>query len=86
MLDVSSGHIAYAVLSTGGFIGIGDMLFAVPWHALTLDPENHCFILDVAKEATSRRPASTRITGLRWPIRPGATRSAHVYGQRPYWE
>lgn len=30
MLDVTSGHIAYAVLSSGGFLGIGDKLLAVP--------------------------------------------------------
>src|SRR5664279_2474815 len=37
MLDIQSGRIAYAVLSFGGFLGIGDKLFAIPWTALTLD-------------------------------------------------
>ena len=30
MLDVPGGRIAYSVLSSGGFLGIGDKLFAVP--------------------------------------------------------
>jgi len=33
MLDVYDGSIAYAVLSFGGFLGMGDKLFAVPWKA-----------------------------------------------------
>ncbi len=37
MLDVPGGRIAYAVLSFGGMLGIGDKLFAVPWSALRLD-------------------------------------------------
>src|SRR5690606_24342909 len=56
MLDVSSGRIAYAVLSTGGFLGIGDKLFAVPWQALTLDTDNECFILDVDKDRLQNAP------------------------------
>jgi len=50
MLDVPMGRIAYAVLSTGGFLGVGDRLYAIPWGALTLDTDNKCFILDVSKE------------------------------------
>ena len=50
MLDVRSGRIAYAVLSFGGFLGIHDKLFAIPWSALTLDAVHKRFVLDVAKE------------------------------------
>src|SRR3569833_3106392 len=47
MLDVPRGRVAYAVLSFGGFLGMGDKLFAIPWDSLTLDAERECFILDV---------------------------------------
>jgi sporulation protein YlmC with PRC-barrel domain len=56
MLDVESGRIAYAVLSSGGFLGIGDKLLAVPWRALTLDADRECFILDVSKEQLEQAP------------------------------
>ena len=56
MLDVPSGRIAYAVLSSGGFLGIGDKLFAIPWRALTLDAENKCFRLDVSKDRMEEAP------------------------------
>jgi sporulation protein YlmC with PRC-barrel domain len=49
MLDMATGKIAYAVLSHGGILGIGEKLFAVPWAALTLDTEKERFILDVEK-------------------------------------
>ena len=47
MLDTASGKICYAVLSYGGFLGMGEKLFAVPWQALTLDTENERFVLNV---------------------------------------
>ena len=34
MIDTEEGKIAYAVLSFGGFLGIGNKLFAIPWEAL----------------------------------------------------
>ena len=56
MIDTVNGRIAYAVLSFGGFLGMGDKLFAVPWGALALDQENKCFVLNVSKEALKEAP------------------------------
>ncbi|HXQ39542.1 MAG TPA: PRC-barrel domain-containing protein, partial [Anaerolineales bacterium] len=56
MIDLNDGLIAYAVLSFGGFLGMGDKLFAIPWEALTIDTENHAFILDVDKEVLENAP------------------------------
>ena len=36
MLDMRTGRVSYAALSFGGFLGMGEKLFAVPWNALTL--------------------------------------------------
>jgi sporulation protein YlmC with PRC-barrel domain len=47
MLDVQTGRIRYAVLASGGFLGMGERLFAVPWNAFTHDKKNKRFILDV---------------------------------------
>lgn len=46
MLDMRTGKVAYAVMSFGGFMGVGDKLFAVPWTALTLDTVNKRFVLN----------------------------------------
>lgn len=56
MLDMNNGKIAYAVLSFGGFLGMGDKLFAVPWSALKLDTENKRFILNVDKKRLDSAP------------------------------
>lgn len=56
MLDIDSGRIAYAVLSFGGFMGMGDKLFAVPWPALHVAPDEHKFVLDVPKDRLERAP------------------------------
>lgn len=49
MLNMESGKIAYAVLSFGGVLGVGEKLFAIPWDDLILDTQNERFILDVEK-------------------------------------
>ena len=56
MIHMASGKIAYAVLSFGGVLGLGDKLFAVPWAALKLDTVNKRFMLDVLKETLKDAP------------------------------
>ncbi len=56
MLDVPTGRVAYAVLDFGGFMGIGNKLFAVPFEAMTLDTDDHCFVLDVDKPRLEAAP------------------------------
>jgi sporulation protein YlmC with PRC-barrel domain len=56
MLDMRSGKVRYAVLSFGGFLGMGEKLFAVPWGALVLDTEHKRFVLNVSKERLKNAP------------------------------
>jgi hypothetical protein len=56
MIDVPTGRVAYAVLSVGGFLSIGERLFAIPWEALTLDEDRKCFIFDVDKRRLENAP------------------------------
>ena len=86
MIDVPSGRVAYAVLSSGGFLGIGDKLFAIPWNALTLDADNKCFVLNVDKERLKNAPGFDKdhwpsMADQRW-----ATEVHSYYQTRPYWE
>ena len=64
MLDMSPGQVAYAVLAFGGFLGMGEKLFAVPWQALHLDTVNHRFVLDVEKERLKTAPGFNKDA---WP-------------------
>jgi sporulation protein YlmC with PRC-barrel domain len=56
MIDMHSGRIVYAVLSFGGFLGMGDRLFAVPWPALQLDTANKRFALNISKDKLKNAP------------------------------
>jgi len=56
MLDMRTGKVSYAVLSFGGFLGMGDKLFAVPWSALILDTVNKRFTLNVEKDRLESAP------------------------------
>ena len=86
MIDLESGRIAYAVLSFGGVLGIGDKLFAVPWKAMTVDTDRHCFVLNVPKERLKDAPGFDKdnwpdITNIEW-----GTQVNSFYGTRPYWQ
>jgi len=85
MLDVGSGRIAYAVLSSGGFLGIGDKLLAIPWRALTLDTEQKCFVLNMTAERVKNAPGFDKD---HWPSMADQTWATSVhqyYGSEPYW-
>ena len=56
MLDMQTGQVAYAVLGFGGFLGLGEKLFAVPWQALHLDTVNKRMVLNVEKERLKTAP------------------------------
>ncbi len=56
MLHVDGGDIAYAVVSFGGFLGMGDKLFAVPWDVLTVDTDEHRIVLDADRERLENAP------------------------------
>ncbi len=56
MIDTASGEINYAVLSFGGFIGMGDKYFAVPWSSFTINRLDETFLLDIAKERLEEAP------------------------------
>jgi hypothetical protein len=75
MLDIQTGRIRYAVLSSGGFLGMGDRLFAIPWNAFRHDPENKRFILDVAAKRLKDAPGFDKD---HWPNMGDATWNSTV--------
>lgn len=86
MIDIPSGRVAYAVLSFGGILGMGDKLFAVPWAALQVDEDEKCFILDVDKHTLETAPGFDKDN---WPDMADTTWGLEVfrhYGATPYWE
>jgi sporulation protein YlmC with PRC-barrel domain len=84
MLDVERGRLAYAVIATGGFVGVGEKLFAVPWCALRSAGRH--FVLQGSRAALESGPS---FDPDHWPTRPGNWWHERVhahYRSRPYWE
>lgn len=85
MIDLNNGRVNYAVLSFGGFLGVGNKLFALPFEALRFDSVNEKVILDVDKEVLENAPGFDKDN---WP---DTTEHAWLvdvydyYGYRPYW-
>lgn len=64
MLDVHAGKISYAVLSFGGFLGMGEKLFALPWDALMFNAKKKCFVLNIERDALKHAEGFDKD---RWP-------------------
>lgn len=56
MINPTNGEINYAVLSFGGFLGMGDKYFAIPWTAFKADRINEEFVVSVPKEKLENAP------------------------------
>ncbi|HXR75252.1 MAG TPA: PRC-barrel domain-containing protein [Bryobacteraceae bacterium] len=86
MIDIPTGRVAYAVLSFGGFLRMGNKLFAVPWDVLKVDEDQKCFILDVEKSKLESAPGFDKDN---WPDMADQSWGREIYsyyGRRPYWE
>ena len=84
MLDKQSNNIMFAVVAFGGFLGMGDKLFAVPWSALKLDTVNKRFELDISKDRLKDAPGFDKDA---WPdmADPTWVKGVHAYyGVTPY--
>ena len=82
MIDTGSARVQYAVLDFGGFLGIGDKLFAVPLEAFRVDTKNERLILDVDKKRLETAPGFPTDA---WPTSADDTYLETVYdfyGQR----
>jgi sporulation protein YlmC with PRC-barrel domain len=64
VINPQDGRIAYAVLSFGGFLGIGDKHFMIPWESLTPMPEQQSFQLEASKEQLAKAPG---FDDTNWP-------------------
>ena len=88
MIDLESGNVAYVVLSFGGFLGLGNKLFAIPLEAFDFnnhDTDAHV-ALDINKEKLENAPGFDKDN---WPKHPQREFMAEVYshyGYEPYWQ
>ena len=85
VIDVPRGRIAYAAMASGGFLGLGERLFAVPWTALRYDAGRECFLMNARKETFENAPGFDKD---RWPSQAESAWHDSVhrhFGAPPYW-
>lgn len=86
VIDKFSGRVAYAVLESGSFLGMGGKLYALPWGCLHFDDDDCCFKIDINKERLQNAPG---FDDDNWPDMADQSfgRSiAEYYKTKPYWE
>jgi hypothetical protein len=84
MIDKLSGKVAYAVLSFGGFLGMGEKHAAIPWERLTYDPALEAYRVNLSDDEISRAP--THSAGdFDWGDRTREIEIHNYYGAKPYW-
>lgn len=76
MLDKYDGYVHYVVLSFGGFLGMGDKLFAMPWEIFSYDKDEDCFVINVDKEKLKNSPGFDKDN---WPNMSDNTWSQQVH-------
>lgn len=87
VIDAREGRLAYAVLSFGGFMGMGNKLFAMPWQAFEFANTENKLILNVDKEKLRAAPGFD--TDAKWPDFADRTWGGTIheyYGFPPYWK
>jgi sporulation protein YlmC with PRC-barrel domain len=86
MIDMELGRVVYAVLSFGGFLGIGNKWVPVPWDALALHPDQKEIVLNIEKEKIQKAPNFEPATLPDLANRQWGAVIHTYYGYPPYWE
>ncbi len=84
MIEKVSGRVSYAVLSFGGFLGIGDDHYPLPWEKLRYDEDLGGYRVDISREQVEGAPSYSKGSDYDWTQ--GAEQQLYShYGQPPYW-
>ena len=80
MLDKRSGKVAYAVMSFGGFLGIGERYHPLPWHLLTYDEDKGGYNIDLSAERLRAAPSYSELELDRFIDEGGGRQVSDYYG------
>jgi hypothetical protein len=84
MIEKISGRVAYAVMSFGGFLGMGTEEHSIPWKKLTYDTSLGGYRTDVTEAQLKGAPAFSRDSKWDWSDR-NRERELHDYYKAPYY-
>ena len=85
MLDKVSGRVAYAVMSFGGFLGLGEDFYTLPWGVLGFDPDLDAYRVDLTDEQLRTAPTRSPEGGDPADERQWEEHVHRYYNAAPYW-
>jgi len=83
MIDRASGNVRYAVMSFGGFLGLGHSHYPVPWNALKYDTSLGGYISNITEQQLRDAP---EFSDDSWTDRGWESDWHEHFGARPYWQ
>jgi len=84
MIDKISGKVAYAVVSFGGFLGMGEDYYPMPWAKLHYDTSLGGYRVDITEDQLKGAPKFNRSTDWNWSDR-SRDRTVYDYYKTPLW-
>jgi hypothetical protein len=88
MIDKISGRVPYAVMSFGGFLGMGESYHPLPWNVLDYDTNKGGYVVDLDPELLKGAPTLGRDESdetVDWRDEAWNRRLHDYYGVTPYW-
>lgn len=85
MLDKRSGNVAYAVMSFGGFLGIGSDHYPIPWSLLTYNERLGGYEVNITEDQLKRAPKFRSDESWEYEDRSHESALYSYYGVTPYW-
>ncbi|MDR6290781.1 MULTISPECIES: PRC-barrel domain-containing protein [Inquilinus] len=85
MIDKVSGRVTYAVMSFGGFLGIGQKYHPLPWSSLVYDTDKGGYVVSLSSEQLEGAPVFSDDVEPQWTREYEQDIHDH-YGVRPYWD
>jgi sporulation protein YlmC with PRC-barrel domain len=86
MVDKATGRIAYAVLSFGGFLGVGDRYYPLPWEKLSYNTEIGGYVVDIDRDVLEGAPSYTDEATAEWNDEDWGRDVYAYYGVHPFWD
>jgi hypothetical protein len=85
MIDKLSGKVAYAVMSFGGFLGIGNDHYPIPWSLLTYSERLGGYEVNIAETRLKGAPKFRADESWDYDSRAEESKLYNYYGATPYW-
>jgi sporulation protein YlmC with PRC-barrel domain len=85
MIDKTSGNVAYAIMSFGGFLGMGNNYYPIPWPVLKYDTGMSGYVVNLTKEQLEGAPNYASGDAPDWDDRDYDERVYRYYNTSPFW-